>query len=294
MFENMVNRIGRAVLIVLDAGFSTGDVFKKAFEINEYSGKKLAAVIARAKKNYVGCKPVEEKQDRGAGRKRKYGDTVSFYSFFENMSQFSVTDLNIYGKIEKVEYFCTDLLWKPCGKTIRIVMVKTGDLKMVLMCSDVLLSPESIITAYTYRFKIEVTFKELKHNIGCFCYHFWTSVMPKLSKYKTATDLSGITDELDIIRIMATVKAIETFSFLGCIALGIIIIISEKFSETVWKNFSGWLRTRTSEIPSIEVTIISIRKIYTLNKKKLSGYQTFDIISKFQNDELYEYDEYCA
>jgi len=41
------------------------------------------------------------------------------------------------------------------------------------MCSDLNMSPEEIISVYSKRFKIEVTFKTVKHIIGGFCCHFW-------------------------------------------------------------------------------------------------------------------------
>jgi hypothetical protein len=67
-----------------------------------------------------------------------------------------------------------DLLWKPIGRKVRFVLVKTGEKMMILMCSDFTLYPEQIILAYSYQFKIEVSFKMLKHVIGSFGYHFWT------------------------------------------------------------------------------------------------------------------------
>ena len=36
------------------------------------------------------------------------------------------------------------------------------------MCSDLTIHPQQIILAYSYRFKIEVSFKMLKHVIGSF------------------------------------------------------------------------------------------------------------------------------
>ncbi len=44
--------------------------------------------------------------------------------------------------------------------------------------------PLSIIRLYSYRFRIECTFRELKQQIGAFCYHFWSKYMPKLSYYQ--------------------------------------------------------------------------------------------------------------
>ena len=87
-----------------------------------------------------------------------------------------------------MQYLHLDLLWKQTNTIIRFVLVKTGAKTMILMCSDFNINAETIITAYTYRFKIEVSFKYLKHVIGAFHYHFWTKATPKLSKFKTKTE----------------------------------------------------------------------------------------------------------
>ena len=43
-----------------------------------------------------------------------------------------------------------------------------GTETFILMCSDLTLEPLDIIRAYSYRFKIEVNFKVLKHLMGAF------------------------------------------------------------------------------------------------------------------------------
>ena len=53
------------------------------------------------------------------------------------------------------------------------------------------------ILAYSYRFKIEVSFKALKQNLRGFFYHFWTTAIPRLSRFKTDNDLSTVTVERD-------------------------------------------------------------------------------------------------
>ena len=100
---------------------------------------------------------------------------------------------------------------------------------MILMCSDLCMHPEKIILAYSYRFKIEVSFKMLKQVIGGFCYHFWTTAMPKLSRFKTSDDLSDITEKKDKEKIISTMRAIEVFTFLSCMAMGILTTISLQF-----------------------------------------------------------------
>ena len=61
------------------------------------------------------------------------------------------------------------------------------------MCSDLTLSAPDIIRAYSYRFKIEVSFKVLKHLMGAFFYRFWTSAWPRIGK-QTESDLAEIND----------------------------------------------------------------------------------------------------
>lgn len=53
--------------------------------------------------------------------------------------------------------------------TLRFVLVKDGEQKFILMCSDLAMTPEEIIILYARRFTIEVTFKMFKHVIGGFC-----------------------------------------------------------------------------------------------------------------------------
>jgi hypothetical protein len=63
---------------------------------------------------------------------------------------------------------CLDLLWKPIGEKLRFVLVADGDERFIMMGSDLTLGARDMILAYSYRFKIEVGFKVLKHLIGAF------------------------------------------------------------------------------------------------------------------------------
>ena len=105
----------------------------------------------------------------GRGRPRKYGSKLCLINLFESMPEcFEATTLEIYGKCKEVSYLCLDLIWKPIGEKVRFVMVRDGSGKFILMCSDLTLSAPDIIRAYSYRFKIEVNFKVLKHIMGAF------------------------------------------------------------------------------------------------------------------------------
>jgi hypothetical protein len=178
-----------------------------------------------------------------------------------------------------------DLIWKPLGRKLRFVLVKTDEKCMILMCSDLSMPAERIIVSYSYRFKIEVSFKMLKHIIGGFCYHFWTASMPKLSRFKTCVDFSKVTEKKDREKIVSTMRAVEVFSFLSCIAMGMLTIISLQYPTKIWGRFKGWLRTRSSETPSIETVRSVLQQELWRNIHKVSSYATLSNILKYQNCE---------
>jgi hypothetical protein len=85
------------------------------------------------------------------------------------------------------------LIMESIGCNLRFVLAKTNEKCTILAFSDLCMHPEIIIFAYSYRFKIEVSFKMSKHIIGRLCYRFWTAAMPKLSRFRTNNDLSKVT-----------------------------------------------------------------------------------------------------
>ena len=87
------------------------------------------------------------------------------------------------------------------------------------MGSDLTLGARNMILAYSYRFKIEVTFKVLKHLIGAFFYRFWTTAWPRIGKASNS-DLSTVHDDRRRRLIAETSDAIEAFVNFGCIAPG--------------------------------------------------------------------------
>ena len=287
MCGNFVKSKSQRAIILLDAYFTSGGAFNVAEQINREQGADVITLIMRAKSNTVAFEEPEKPKKRGRGQPRKYGKKIQFKKLFIELTDvFETVTLNLYGKNETVKYFCTDLIWRPIGRKIRFVLVKTNEKVMILMCSDLCMHPEKIILAYSYRFKIEVSFKMLKQVIGGFCYHFWTTAMPKLSRLKTSNDLSGVTEKKDKEKIISTMRAIEVFTFLSCMAMGILTTISLQFPTLVWKKFSGWLRTRSSEIPSVETVRSVLQQELWRNTCNLSKYETLSSIRKYQKTDL--------
>jgi hypothetical protein len=295
MAEKYIKTTKKEVILLLDAYFPSKSSFNTVSKINENENREAITLIMRAKSNTVAFEAAEVLENKGVGRPKKYGKKIIFKNLFkDNVENFKKTTLKLYGKKEIVEYYCINLLWRPIKRQIRFVLVKTGDKTMILMCSNLTMNPEDIIISYSYRFKIEVSFKMLKHIICGFRYHFWTKAMPKVSKYETKTDVSKVTDKKDQERILSTLRAIEVYTFLSCISMGILTIISLEYPTSIWNKFSGWLRTRSSAIPSIEVVRSVIYQELTWNFDKVSKYATLSKIKKYQLTENGKYEDEVA
>lgn len=264
MAADLSTAMGKRCLLVLDAYFAVGPVFTILKRVVDPNGQRLVHVVTRAKSNAVGYDDPPAKTGR-RGRPRQYGLKKNLMTLFETKaSEFEQTVIELYGCCKTVSFLCLDLTWKPVGEKIRFVLVADGAERFILMCSDLTLSASDIIRAYSYRFKIEVSFKVLKHLMGAFSYRFWTSAWPRIGK-RTASDLSEINDSRRQRLIQHSTNAIEAFANFGCIATGILQIISLNFHQTIWRKYAGWLRTVTSTIPSEEIVRSVIQQEYYHN-----------------------------
>jgi hypothetical protein len=264
MAADLVVVMGKRCLLMLDAYFAVGPVFKILKQVVDADGQRLVHIITRAKSNAVayGDPPPET---RRPGRRRVYGPKLKLMALFESQAvAFEQAVIELYGCCKTVSFLCIDLIWKPVGEKIRFVLVIDGPERFILMCSDLTLSAPDIVRAYSLRFKIEVSFKVLKHLMGTFYYRFWTRAWPRIGK-RTVSDLSEITDARRKRLIQEAVDAIEAFTNFGCIATGILQIIALKFHGTIWETYAGWLRTVTSTIPSEEVVKSVIQQEYYHN-----------------------------
>ena len=277
MAADLVGGMGKRCLLVLDAYFAVGPVFKILKKVVDADGQRLVHIVTRAKSNAVayGDPPPET---GGPGRPRKYGTKLKLRELFEGQEEaFEQATIDLYGCCRIVSFLCLDLIWKPVGEKIRFVLVVDGSESFILMCSDLTLSALDIVQAYSFRFKIEVSFKVLKHLVGAFSYRFWTSAWPRIGK-RTLSDLSEVTDLRRKRLIQQAADAIEAFANFGCIATGILQIIALNFHETIWRKYAGWLRTITSTVPSEEVVKSVIQQEYYHNFRSFKNTAIYRII----------------
>jgi hypothetical protein len=242
---------GQPCILVLDAFFAVAAVFKLADSLWSVAGKApLLTIVVRAKKNYTAYFPAERPEHPGPGRPPTYGDKVKLYEVFDHLHLFEHAPCQVYGALEDVSYLALNLLWKPTGGFIRFIFALTSRGPIVLMCSDLKMSPVTAIELYCLRVRIETLFAMLKHLIGAFRYHFWSKRLPRHSrKPKKNQHLKQPTKE-DVKQVQSCWEGCERFAMLAAIALGLLQLIALKFSPQVWERFQTFLRTRSRQIPS--------------------------------------------
>ena len=287
----MVDRTARAmnepVVAALDAYFCSGVALDAAEKTIMDCGERRVDIVTRAKNTAVAYTVPELPKIKKCGQPRKYGDKIVLSSLFSDMSGFHETTMILYGKKTRVQYLCLDLIWRPVKRLVRFVLVKTNRGCCILMSSNLNLTPEEIISIYALRFKIETSFAEQKHDMGCFAYHFWTKAMPKRKKRKKAEEP---TDNLSKVRVENAKKAADSFICLGLIATGILTIIAFTHSQEIWKRYSGWLRTRRSDIPTIATVKSVFAQDFHAVLPHLSYFPSFEFINPLirHADFLYE------
>ncbi len=285
MAAKSVPALGRRCLLVLDAYFAVGPVFAILKTVRDAAGRRLVHVVTRAKSNVVAYSDAPPPTGR-PGRPREYGEKLALIELFDKRrASFEQARIELYGQVKDVAFLCLDLLWKPVGEKMRFVLVADGDERFILMGSDLTLGARDMILAYSYRFKIEVSFKVLKHLIGAFFYRFWTTAWPRIGKANNS-DLSTVNDDRSQRLIAETTDAIEAFVNFGCIATGILQILALNCHKTIWGQYAGWLRTVSSVIPSEEVVQSVVQQEYFHNFRDFSNDAIYTIIiSKSRSDQ---------
>ena len=208
------------------------------------------------------------------------------------IDSFKKTTITIYGKEQEVSYYCINLLWgQKLYQELRFVLVSYNGINSILVSTDLMLNAETIIRLYSYRFKIECTFRELKQVIGAFSYQFWCKSMPKLNRFKKKTEIDSIDkieDQKVKERILSTLNAIEMYVMCSCIAIGLLQIIALSFSATELSNkFFRYLRTPSKEIVSEATVACYLRKNIFRIMAKNAGLSITKIIKNKQVDPLF-------
>ena len=249
-------------ILVLDAYFFTTSLLKDLAKQAVEFDRKLS-IVTRARMSTIAYTlPIPHK---GRGRPRKKGEAIKLKQLFESEEEnFTQAKVWLYGKEETILYLCKDLLWGAgFYELLRFVLVKIGDKRVIVVCTNFSFTAEQAICLYGYRFKIEVTFRTLKQLLKGFAYHFWSASMPKLNRFakKEESDpLAQVRGKKERNRILLALKAIEGYVTMSLIANGLLQLLSLKYSALQGKSSFCWLRTASGSIVTEASMSMFLRK----------------------------------
>ena len=265
---------------VADAYYASGKIVRGLLA----QGNQL---VTRVKRNSVAYYPATPppRAQRRRGRPRKYGRKIKVASLLKNPGQIQEAASPVYGEAGVTIRFRTaDLLWRPVGILVRFVAVdhpRRGTI--LLMSTDLNLTPVDIIRIYGLRFKIEVSFKQSLHVIGAYAYHFWMAAMKPLRRVSGNQHLHRESDEYRHA-VRRKISAYHRHIQLGLIAQGLLQILSATMSTSVWRSFGSWIRTiRPGLAPSEQVVAIAMRHALP---EFIAGAAKTSIFVKFLRDRI--------
>jgi hypothetical protein len=241
-------------ILIADACYASRKVIKPMLDKGHH-------LITRAKKNAVARVPAKPPEKTPVGRPKFYGEKICLRNLWKRKDRFVKVPGPVYDeKNVTIRYYSVDLLWRPIAGPVRFVLVdhpKRG--KMILMSTDLTLNPVDIITAYGYRFKIEVAFRQAMYTIGGYNYHFWMRIMIPIKRISGNQYLHRAADNYRR-PVRRKIDTYHRYVQPGCIAQGLLQYLSLSFRVQVWKNFGSWMRTmKPDQAPSEAVVARSLR-----------------------------------
>ena len=273
--------INEPFYFVADAYYATGNIVRGLLAHGNH-------LVTRVKSNSVAffpATPLPPNRPRPKGRPAKYGKKIQVAALLQQTVKLQQAPSPVYGEKGVVLKFRTaDLLWRPVGILVRFVVV-LHPLRgaILLMCTDLTLSPLDIIRIYGLRFKIELSFKQALRVIGAYAYHFWMAAMTPLRRVSGNQHLHRKSDTYrDAVR--RKIAAYHRHIELGLIAQGLLQILSAIKPQLVWRSFGSWIRTvRPGLAPSELVVAIALRN--TFPEFLLAAAKTVTLV-KFLRDHL--------
>lgn len=247
LFLSLTDRWPDPVLLIADAYYASRKVILPLLKRGHH-------LITRSRSNTVAYFPASRPKTPRRGRPKLYGKKVRLKDLAAELSEFSKAPSPCYSDSGvELQYLCIDLLWKPVGKLVRFVIVRHPQRGTIfLLSTDRERNPLEIIELYSYRFKIEVGFKQAIHTIGAYSYHFWMKAMTPIRASSGNQHLHMKTESYRQM-VRRKMHAYHLHVQLGCIAQGLLQHLSLNFGTQVWKQFRGWLRTMDPTRPPSEL-----------------------------------------
>jgi hypothetical protein len=242
----------KTVVLVADAYYASAKVIKPLLANGHH-------LVTRVKSNAVAYLVPPKVTKPGKGRPRIYGEKVRLKDLAKDDSAFTSAPSPVYGERDvMVRFRVLDLLWKPVGHIVRFLIVHHPVRGTIfLLSTDTSLSALEILQLYSYRFKIELGFRQAVHILGTYAYHFWMLGMKPLRRGAGDQYLHRTSDEYRAA-IRRKMRAYHVYVQLGCIAQGLLQHLAINHTAEVWRCFRSWLRTMNPAMPPSELVVANV------------------------------------
>ena len=250
MFTSITQEMGISAILVADAYYACQKIILPLLKNGHH-------LISRVRSNCVAYLPPQRKTEpHKRGRPKIYGRKIHLKNVWLLEEHFESASSPVYGEKDvEIRYFSHDILWRPIGRKVRFVWVKHPSRgKIILICTDRTIEPLEILTLYSYRYKIELSFKQAMHTIGSYGYHFWMKDMDRHSK-KSGNQYLHRKPKSYREGVQRKLNAYHKFVQLGCIAQGLLQYLALYFHDEVWSHFHSWLRTMDIALPPSEAVV---------------------------------------
>ena len=250
LFLALSKDLESGVVLVVDAYYASRKILRPLLAAGH---QVLSRVRCNAVAYYLAPKPDQPRR----GRPRLYGDKVRLWDLWKKYRiQFQTIPSPVYGETAvTIRYFTIDLLWRPIGQRVRFVLVDHPTRgRVILMSTDRALTALEIIATYSYRFKIELAFKQALYTLGSYGYHFWMMSMQPLSRRSGNQYLHRTSEDYRRL-VRRKLDAYHRYVLLGCIAQGLLQYLALSFRVQVWRSFRSWLRTMNPAQPPSEAVV---------------------------------------
>ncbi len=238
-----------SVVLVADAYYASRKIVLPLLDRGHH-------LVTRVRSNTVAYRPALRPRRRRRGRPRVYGTKLRLKDLWNDRDRFRSVLSPISGESRiRILFRSEDLLWRPVGRLVRFVWIDhplRG--RLLLMTTDLKLDPMQVLLLYSYRFRIEVSFKQALHTLGTYAYHFWMMAMTPRRRGAGDQYLHHTSDDYRRL-VRRKMDAYHRSIQLGCIAQGLLQHLALNRRKEVWSHFRSWLRTMNPAAPPSEAVV---------------------------------------